>query len=164
MSLAPRAGESVTRLIDRRNLLRRAAMTTFGLVAAVAVKGLHADRASAISCIHHTTSCGCSPPHTRYCTVYNSSYCSGSACAGGCSYNYLWGYSDTACWRTATCCYSGGCLTGYYECCDCSCSGVPDDHACGCNQFVTVCNSGHSPSTHQSQASAKPDCLVCPGC
>lgn len=130
MSMVERLGEGVARRMDRRRFLTRAATGTFGAVAAWTVQGLGASPAFAAVCSHTSSRCSCTPCANVHCRALNTSYCSGSACAGGCSYNYNCGYPDTACWCTETCC---GPPAGYYQCCDCLC---PGNRACSCRKFV----------------------------
>lgn len=134
--LMMRSAEQLTRVLNRRRFLAKTAAIVFGGVAASAADFvLWPTAARAIACTHTSLSCSCSPPGSVYCTSLSSSYCSGSACAGGCSYCYTCGYPDTACWCTQTCCASSFLI--YYECCDCTCSGTN----CGCRKLVNTCAS-----------------------
>ncbi len=127
--LVERTGEELTRFIDRRAILKRAAIGVFGLTAAWAVDLIHVPRAEAINYCQYTESgCSCDPPNGTYCGSLNLSYCSGPNCAGGCTFNYK--YYPTACWCTDVCCGSHGGY--YYECCDCFCNG----QECGCRGTV----------------------------
>jgi hypothetical protein len=159
VGIVPRAGEHVTRLIDRRRLLKKASMTAFGLVAAWSVKGIFADEALAITCTRTSSYCACHPPHSQYCLTYSTSYCNGSSCvtSAGCSKNYKY-YPITqsdSCWCTLECCYNNGCTTGYYECCDCSCPNPPVPYGeCGCRKFVATCS--HSAPASSAAGSRRP--------
>lgn len=134
MAIVGRAGEEIARNLTRRKFLNHAAMLAFGFATAAAFEIGRPTTAKAYSCANRTGLCGCNPPGTRYCTAWSSSYCSGSNCAGPCSFTSAYGWGD-ACWCTADCCYGGGRYSGYYECCDCSCP----QGDCGCNAFVTTC-------------------------
>lgn len=126
-------GEQLARLMGRRQFLRRSAAAVFGgMAAAAADLTLFPTVAHASICSNHEPSCFCGPPGIGFCTSRSSSYCSGSTCAGGCTYNYQ--FWSNACWCTATCCASGQLV--YYQCCDCNC---PGGISCGCKQLVNTC-------------------------
>lgn len=137
-------GEVVARrTMDRRRFLARASATAFGVVAALAVEGFAAPTAlasAADACANHENACGCNPCGGLYCTTRNSAYCSGAACAGGCTYRGACKYNTSpgyGCWCTNNCIY-GGCTGygGYYKCCDCTC---PGGLVCSCRQFIKTC-------------------------
>ncbi len=129
MSWVERVGEGLVRRMDRRRLLRRAGASVFGLVAAWTVEGVAMPSALASHCSRvDYGQCTCHPPSGRYCRSLHWSYCEGSRCRGGCTYDYT--YYSTACWCTAICRYGGG-TCGYYRCCDCRCGGT----RCGCSGF-----------------------------
>src|SRR5579872_36029 len=133
-SLLTRSGEGVARLIGRRHFLTKIGVAAFGAVAASAAgMTLFPTRASASICSNSSPACGCTPPNRTFCNTINSSYCSGSSCAGGCQYWYHY-WPNNACWCTQTCCNSYHQLV-YYQCCDCTCGTTN----CGCSQLVNTC-------------------------
>lgn len=133
MTMIERVGEGLARRTNRRHAVRRAAAGVFGVVAAVAARGIAPSGTSANHLCARTTfgDCTCNPPNGRYCRTLSTSYCSGSACAGGCRYDPFI-YPD-ACWCTAECRYGNG-RTGYFRCCDCNCRGT----RCACRAFVAT--------------------------
>jgi hypothetical protein len=148
MTSVEQAGEFIARkTMDRRRFLHKASVTIFGVVAAFTVEGLKSPKALASAsdaCANTDSDCGCTPCSGVYCTSYNSGYCSGAACAGGCTYDGACGYNTSpgyGCWCTATCLYGtcGSGYGGYYKCCDCAC---PGSITCSCREFVKVCGPG----------------------
>lgn len=148
MSIVTKAGETLARgTMDRRRFMSRAAVTVFGVVAAWSVEGIKAPSAMAgasDACAHSSSSCQCSVCGTGYCTAVSASYCSGAACAGGCTYYGGCGWPTGpgyGCWCTQTCYYGSGQTEygGYYKCCDCAC---PNNRKCSCRQFVRTCGNG----------------------
>ncbi|MCC6313490.1 MAG: hypothetical protein IT337_05720 [Thermomicrobiales bacterium] len=144
MSMVGRAGEGLARTINRRTALKKAAAAVFGAVAAWSVEGVHRNSALADVCTYVTAGdCACNPPYGEFCSNLDPSYCSGSSCASGCSYDESWWYVG-GCWCSATCAYtseSGQPLTGYYKCCDCNCYGAQ----CTCREFVPVSEAPPAP-------------------
>jgi len=131
MAIVERSGEVLARIIDRRRFLDVAAKGIFGAVAAGAAGLLNVQFAEAQTCAVGPIKIGvfaCSPSNGIYCDSINAGYCSGSSCAGGCT----WDTSTypTACWCTQAKCY--GCVHGYYQCCDCKCFG----RFCSCHTFI----------------------------
>ena len=61
MRVVERAGEVVTRRVDRRAFLRKTAAAAFGITAAWAVEGIGMTSAFANSCQRTETGCSCSP-------------------------------------------------------------------------------------------------------
>ena len=149
MTLVEHSGEMLARRIDRKRFLRRAAGTVFGSVTALAVGGIRSPTAFATgSCPNNQDQCNCHPLNSKYCTSFSSSYCSGSACAGGCTYNNSV-YPDY-CWCSKNCCYLCGGLSsycGYWKCCDCTC---PGHGGCTCRGFIYTC-----------RCAAGADCVAC---
>ncbi len=138
VSLVERMGEEVVRRSDRRDILRKAAVTAFAIATAWAVDLAHPGQAIASGCATDNTSCPnnyCNPPGGLYCNTVNSGYCNGYTCAGGCSPSYsFYPNSNGGCWCTSTCSLGGVCNDyGYYYCCDCNC---PHGVSCGCSQLV----------------------------
>jgi hypothetical protein len=171
------AAEAIARKIDRRRFLSRSAGAIFAATAMATVAGIRAPFARASgNCPAHAgeyDSCSCHPPGP-YCTQWSSSFCSGAACAGGCSYDYF-DYQADACWCTLDCCYlCGGCNSycGYWTCCDCK--GCPGHSGkCGCRSFTYTCtvhaaspampdtsNTG-IPAKHAARRQTRPDCFNC---
>lgn len=157
-----RMGEVLARPMTRRRVLSTSAATAFATVAAWTVG---ATKASANTCQATESVCGCDPPNATYCTHYSSSYCSGAACAGGCTYYYGF-YSQTACWCTKKCCYKCGTIysyCGYYKCCDCKCNGT----LCGCRHFVYTCSTaapasaGQAHDPERARPARRPDPAPC---
>jgi len=141
MSLLERSSEIVARQVDRRSFLLRISTMTFGAVAAAAVglPGTTTARA-ANACERIESENVCVPPGFGLCTGRSASYCSGAACAGGCTYNYKLTYHQTACWctqKSCTACGTPGAFCGYYKCCDCIC---PSGGSCACQEFHYTCN------------------------
>lgn len=134
-----RATEELARRITRRQILRRAASTTFATLAVIAVDGFRSARTSAATCYYTDPGhCGCRPPNGTYCISLpgGGSNCNGADCAGNCKPSACGGdYPvDRNCWCTDVCCYGPG-SAGYYICCDCLC---PDSECCACSQFVST--------------------------
>ncbi len=153
MPLVERIGEELTRQIDRRKFLKRAAIGIFSFTAAWAGElALFTPSAEAVNfCANQESGCACNI--SVYCTAYSSSYCSGAACntnnPPGCSYNYAT-WTNTGCWCTDVCCGIHGGY--YYECCDCTC---PDPNNpghsihCGCKQIVLTVGCKPPPVRHR---------------
>ena len=118
--------EAFARTIDRRTVLRGIAGGIFASMTGAMVTANPASAHAGHSCsvLPKTSSTSCSPPYSRYCTAWSSSYCSGAACAGGCTYTYN-DYPD-ACWCTKS--LVSGCYSTWWKCCDCNCSRGK----CGC--------------------------------
>ena len=134
MSLVEQIGEELTRQIDRRKFLKRAAMGIFGFTAAWAVELTFVPSAEARNYCQYTES-GCTCNIGVYCTVYNSAYCSGPNCASSnCVFSNISPHTGTSCWCTDVCCGIHGAY--YYECCDCICTDSKGTHYCGCRQLV----------------------------
>jgi len=154
-SIVDRAGEEVARSLSRRHFFARSATAVFGLAAAWSV-GTSPARADG-PCPNSAEPCNCQPIGNVYCNSWSASYCNGSACAGGCTY-YLGAYHN-GCWCTKECCYGGGARSGYYRCCDCSCSRGK----CTCHAFVLTC--GTAPASadnpHLPARSVTSDVPVC---
>jgi hypothetical protein len=137
MSSLERVSEELARRLDRRRFLDRAARAVFAVAAGLAVRGSGASaqplHPPGSTCTYFDCGrCYCNPPINGYCTNYSASYCDGSKCAGGCSYD-TYPYS-TGCWCTQDCVINGDC--GHYRCCDCFCPGGLN---CGCrNRHVTA--------------------------
>ncbi|MBA3413876.1 MAG: hypothetical protein H0U10_01445 [Chloroflexia bacterium] len=135
MALVGRVGEELARTINRRTVVKRAAAAVFGAVAAWSVEGFSRNKALASHCAYVTTGdCSCNPPYGEFCARIDGSYCTGSACTGGCTYDESWRYVG-GCWCSATCAYTaedGSPINGYYKCCDCNCFGTQ----CSCREFV----------------------------
>ena len=132
MSLVARVGEGLARRVDRRLALKRVATALFGVTAAVTTRGFRGSEALASHCaIIDGGECGCDPAYGQFCGDFDSTWCSGSSCAGGCYYDET--YYPGACWCSATCEYGSG-QAGYYQCCDCNCFGT----TCACHNFVQV--------------------------
>jgi hypothetical protein len=130
MSTVERVGEGLARQLNRRQTLKRAAVALFGAVAAWTVEGFRGNSALAQHCGIVTDSCGCAPPGGLYCSGLDPSFCSGSACSGGCYYDESYRYAG-ACWCTSICLFEGS-GPGYYQCCDCNCYG----ELCACREFI----------------------------
>ena len=130
-----RVGEGLARRINRRQGLKRLSAAVFGAVAAWTVEGFRGSGALAGHCGYVTSGdCSCNPPYGLYCSRIDESYCSGSACSGGCWYDESYRYVG-ACWCSAECEFAGddgSPLVGYYQCCDCNCYG----QQCACREFV----------------------------
>lgn len=134
MTAFERAGEAVARGIDRRQMLRRAAASVFGVAAAWAVEGIRPPSALARTCTSASSSCACAPIG-EFCNTIDTDWCDKGKCAGGCRF-YDEIYEPTGCWCTRDCCYrtpDGGRVCGYYKCCDCKC---PQRTNCSCKHFV----------------------------
>lgn len=153
MSRAFRPGEILARAVDRRAFLRTFSVAAFGVAAAWAAGFPRPDAALANECQTTSSGCNCTPLNSTYCFSLNAGYCSGAICASPCSY-YYGVYSSTACWCTLTCCYNGGCTSGYYKCCDCSCPGS----TCTCREFVTTCTT-LGPQPARSTGGLRPNCV-----
>jgi hypothetical protein len=133
VTLVERAGEELARQLNRRQTLKRVAVAVFGTVAAWTVEGFARNSALAQTCGYVTEGdCTCNPPYGAYCNRLDRSYCTGSACSGGCAYDETYRYAG-ACWCSATCQYDGG-EVGYYQCCDCNCYG----QQCACREFIST--------------------------
>ena len=130
MTLVEYVGERLARQLNRRQMLKRAAVAAFGAVAAWTVEGFRGNGALAQECGYVSGDCACTPPGGLYCNAMDPSFCSGSACSGGCSWDESYRYAG-ACWCSAVCQYNGG-ESGYYHCCDCNCYG----QLCGCREFI----------------------------
>ena len=134
MTTVERVGERLARQLNRREMLKRAAVAVFGAVAAWTVEGFRGNGALAQQCSFVSDNCGCTPPGGRFCSGLEPSFCSGSVCSGGCYYDESYRYVG-ACWCSAVCQYpteyEGSYVTGYYQCCDCNCYG----QQCACRQF-----------------------------
>jgi hypothetical protein len=127
MTMVDRVGEGLARQLNRRQTLKR------GAVAAWTVEGFRSKSALAQQCGFVTEeTCTCTPPEGLYCSGLDPSFCAGSACSGGCSYDETYRYAG-ACWCSATCEYDGG-ESGYYHCCDCDCYG----QRCACREFIST--------------------------
>lgn len=119
--------ESVARRLDRRTFLKKGAMGVFAIATGIAAQGIAMPRAKADGpCPNSSETASCDPPGGIYCTQWNSGYCNGAACAGGCS-PWLGAYSGNGCWCTSISC-NVSCNCWYYMCCDCSCP----NGLCGC--------------------------------
>ena len=82
MTLVEQIGEGLARQLDRRQMLKRAAVALFGAVAAWTVEGFSGNSALADHCgIVTEGDCTCTPPYGLYCNQVDSSYCAGSACS-----------------------------------------------------------------------------------
>jgi hypothetical protein len=133
MTTVERVGEGLARLLNRRQMLKRAAVAVFGGVAAWTVEGFRGNRALAQQCGYVTEgTCTCTPPEGLYCSGLDPSFCAASQCAGDCFYDESYRYAG-ACWCSATCQYDGG-EAGYYQCCDCNCYG----QLCACREFIST--------------------------
>ena len=133
MTTVERVGEGLARQLNRRQMLKRAAVAVFGAVAAWTVEGFRGNSALADHCGYVTEgTCTCTPPEGLYCSGLDQSFCAGSSCSGGCYYDESYRYVG-ACWCSAICEYSGG-ESGYYQCCDCNCYG----QQCACREFITT--------------------------
>ena len=132
MMTVERVGEALARQLNRRQTLKRAAVAIFGAMAAWTVEGFRGHSALAQHCGIVTDNCGCTPPGGLYCSGLDPSFCSGSACSGGCYYDESYRYAG-ACWCTSICLYEGS-GPGYYQCCDCNCYG----QLCGCREFIPI--------------------------
>jgi hypothetical protein len=131
VTLVERVGEGLARRLNRRQTLKRAAVATFGAVAAWTVEGFRGNGALADHCgIVTEGDCTCTPPEGLYCNGLDPSFCDGSDCSGGCAWDESYRYAG-ACWCSAICLYSGG-EAGYYHCCDCNCYG----RQCACREFI----------------------------
>jgi hypothetical protein len=143
MSKLERVSEELARRLGRRQFLDRAARTVFAVAAGLAVKSSGAlaqeepDHPRGSTCPVFTCSnCYCQPPVNGLCTNWNSSYCYGSKCSGGCVYDTD-PYS-TGCWCTKECVINGDC--GHYRCCDCWCANYTIN--CQCLQRHRVADTG----------------------
>ena len=136
MTTVERVAEGLARQLNRRQMLKRAAVAVFDAVAAWTVEGFRGNSALAQHCGIVTDHCTCSPPGGLYCSGLDPSFCAGSACSGGCYYDETYRYAG-ACWCSATCEYDGG-ESGYYQCCDCNCYG----QQCACREFIPIGGSG----------------------
>jgi hypothetical protein len=132
VTLVERVGEELARHLDRRRMLKRAAVAIFGAVAAWTVEGIRGKSALAQHCGIVTEGCTCTPPYGLYCNGLDPSFCAGSACSGGCYWDESYRYVG-ACWCSTVCQYSSG-ETGYYQCCDCNCYG----QQCACREFIST--------------------------
>lgn len=151
MTLVERVGEGLARHLDRRKTLKGAVVAVFGAVAAWTVEGIRGNGALAQQCGYVTEGdCTCTPPGGLYCHQMDPALCSGSACAGGCSFDETYRYAG-ACWCSATCQYGGGAF-GYYQCCDCNCYG----QLCACGEFIPLGSSDVSGPVGPSDAVAPP--------
>ena len=131
MNAVERRMEKFARALDRRTVLRGAAVGIFAGVTAVLVGP--ATRAAADgTCPNSSETAACDPPNGVYCTSYSSTYCSGASCTGGCTINKHW-YPGNGCWCTKVTSVNG-CYNSWYKCCDCSC---PGGRVCGCRQQYT---------------------------
>lgn len=132
MSLVEHSGEELARFIDRRKLLKRAAIAIFSLTTATVINLDHMFTAHASSYCPYpniTPKCDCNPPGGRYCFFMNPSYCNGHICAGKCTpFTAAWPNSG-GCWCTEIC--ADGCNDAYSVCCDCTCPG----NTCTCSQI-----------------------------
>lgn len=135
MTMVARAGEVLARGLNRRQVLKRAATATFGAFAAWTVQGFRASPALAGHCAYVTAGdCSCNPPYGQYCLQFDASWCQGSLCSGGCTYDESYRYVG-GCWCSATCEYTsetGAPSYGHYQCCDCNCYGTQ----CACREFI----------------------------
>ena len=131
MMMVERVGEGLARQLNRRQMLKRAAVAVFGAVAAWTVEGFRGNGALADHCGIVTDICTCAPPQGLYCNGLDPSFCAGAACSGGCYYDESYRYAG-ACWCSAICQYSSG-ESGHYQCCDCNCYG----QQCACREFIS---------------------------
>jgi hypothetical protein len=139
MTLVERAGEELARHLNRRQMVKQAAVAVFGAVAAWTVEGFRGNGALAQHCGIVTDDCACTPPQGLYCNGLDPSFCTGSACDGGCYWDETYRYAG-ACWCSTICRYDGG-ETGYYQCCDCNCYG----QLCACREFISTGTSDAPP-------------------
>lgn len=138
MTMAERVGEMLARRTTRRQGVTRVAAATFGLTAAWATQGPFGSGALASVCARRSTYSDCNPPHGAYCSSYDTRYCDGARCSGGCTLNtqYYPNEPQSGCWCTQT---VGRKHRYYYKCCDCKCPGVPTtDTGCGCRKRVRL--------------------------
>jgi hypothetical protein len=134
--------EALARGLDRRTFLRRTGGTIVAGVTALAVGPLLSKSAPGVSAAPIVPDrANCAPPGP-YCSLDGSDDPNG--CAGAHCFQYMSSgellscvvdyrfYPGTGCWTTID-------GTGYWTCCDCSCtntSGSINNVSCGCAQYT----------------------------
>lgn len=131
-----RFGEVVAREFDRRTFLTIVGRSVFAGTAVFAVSAVMPRGVLAYNCANvETGTTACNPTNGVYCQNWDVTFCSGSSCAGGCSFQGLGdGSWNDGCWCTDDFCT--GSSFGHWECCDCNCPHNPA--GCSCHRWVQV--------------------------
>lgn len=141
-------GEQVARKLSRRKFLAKGTQLAALTVASTALVQFTNMPTAAAS------TCGCSPPHQRFCTgcqdtlqVTCPAGCSKCTTADGCpgasGCSYPSGY-----W--VGCSGMGVCHNGYNICYDCKCPGC--SNTCGCGSSCRCCNCCSAEDLRREQA------------